>query len=103
MWNGIQGSLFLLYKYIGETGRKIGARIKEHQVDVNNQKSAEKITGLSQHIRESRHTPIWKEVEIKPKENTIVKRKFKESVAIAQENKDSLLNKKDEPLLNYLL
>ena len=38
--------------------------IKEHQADVNNQKCVEKITGLSQHLRESRHTPNWKEEEI---------------------------------------
>ena len=82
-------------KYIGETGRTIGERIKEHQADVNNQKSVEKTTGLLQHLRESRHTPIWKKVEIIAKENNIVKRKFKESVAIMQERKDNLLNKKE--------
>ena len=27
-------------------------------------KNEEKLTGLSQHLRESRHTPNWKEVEI---------------------------------------
>ena len=40
-------------KYIGETGRTIEERIKEHQADLI-------ITSqiLSQHLRESRHTPI---------------------------------------------
>ena len=47
-------------------------------------------------VCESRHTPNWKEVEILAKENNIVKRKFKESVAISQEKKDNLLNKKEE-------
>ena len=51
-------------KYFGESGRTIEETIKEHQADVNNQKSVEKITGLSQHLRESRHTPNWKEEEI---------------------------------------
>ena len=51
-------------KCFGETGRKIEERIKEHQADVNNEKSVEKITGLLQHLRESRHTLNWKEVEI---------------------------------------
>ena len=60
-------------KYAGETGRTIEKRIKEHQADVNNEKSVEKITGLSQHLRESRHTPNWKEVEILAKENNITK------------------------------
>ena len=55
-----------------------------------------KITGLSQHLREIRHTPNWKEVEILAKENNIVKQNFKESVAISQEKKDNLLNKKEE-------
>ena len=70
--------------------------IKKHQADVNNQKSVEKITGLSQHFRESRHTPIWKNVEIIAKENNIVKGKFKENVGIGQERKGNLLNKKEE-------
>ena len=83
-------------KYFGETERTIEKRIKEHQADVNNEKSVEKMTGLSQHLRESRHTPNWKEIEILAKENNIVKRKFKESVAISQEKKDNLLNKKEE-------
>ena len=60
-------------KYVGETGRTIEERIKEHQADVNNKRSVEKITGLSQHLRESRHTPNWKEVEILAKENNITK------------------------------
>ena len=64
-------------KYVGETGRTIEERIKEHQADVNNEKSVEQITGLSQHLRESGHTPNWKKVEILAKENNIVKRKFK--------------------------
>ena len=60
-------------KYFGETGRTIEERIKEHQADVNNEKSVEKITGLSQHLRESRHTPNWKEIEILARENNILK------------------------------
>ena len=43
-----------------------------------------------------RRTPNWKKVEILAKENNIVKRKFKESVAISQEKKDNLLNKREE-------
>ena len=39
-------------KYVGETGRTIEERIKEHQAGINNAKSVEKITGLSQHLRE---------------------------------------------------
>ena len=43
-----------------------------------------------------RRTPNWKKVEILAKENNIVKRKFKGSVAISQEKKDNLLNKREE-------
>ena len=64
-------------KYVGETERTIEVRIKEHQADVNNEKSVEKITGVSQHLRESRHTPNWREIETLAKENNIVKQKFK--------------------------
>ena len=74
--------------------RTIEESIKEHKTDVNNENSVQ--TGLSQHLRESRHTPNWKEVEILAKENNITKWKFKESVAISQEKKDNLLNKKEE-------
>ena len=91
-----KGTCSCCQKYAGETGRTIEKRIKEHQTNVNNEKSVEKITGLSQHLRESRHTPNWKEVEILAKENNIVRQKFKESVAILQEKKDNLLNKIEE-------
>ena len=64
MWSCIQVTCSCYKKYIAETGRTIEERIKENQADVNNKKSIEKITDLSQHLRESRHTPIWKEVEI---------------------------------------
>ena len=78
MWSLYKLTYSRCKKYFGETGRTIEERIKEHQADVNNEKSVGKITGLSQHRRESRHTPNWKEVEILAKENNIVKRNFKE-------------------------
>ena len=96
MWSLYKLTYSRCKKYFGETGRTIEERIKEHQADVNNEKSVEEITGLSQHLRESRHTPNWKEVEILAKENNIFKRKFKESVAISQEKKDNVFNKKEE-------
>ena len=82
-------------KYIGETWRTLEEKIKEHQKDVNNNKNVEKITGLSKHLRESGHRPKWEETEIFTEEQHLVKRKFKESVAITQEEKDNLLNKKE--------
>ena len=64
----------MFQKYVGATGRK-RRRIKEHQTDVNKEKSVLKITGLSQHLRESRHT--LGVIEILAKENNTVKQKFK--------------------------
>ena len=43
-------------EYIEETGTAIEERIKEHEADVNNDKSVEKILVLLQHLRESRNT-----------------------------------------------
>ena len=71
-------------------------KLEEHHTDVNNKKSVEKITDLSQNFREIRDTPNWKVVEVLAKENNIIKRKFKESVAISQEKKENLLNRKEE-------
>ena len=50
--------------------RTIEESIKEHKTDVNDENSVQ--TGLSQHLRESRHTPNWKEVEILAKESNIL-------------------------------
>ena len=66
-------------KYIGETGRTIEERIKEHQTNIKNEKSLQK-KGLSQPLRESEHTTKWEEAEILAKENNILKRKLKKNV-----------------------
>ena len=47
-------------KYFGKSRRTVEESIEEHQAGVNNE---ENMTGLSQHLRESRHKN-WKEVEI---------------------------------------
>ena len=59
-------------------------------------KLQKKITGLSEHLRKSRNTPNWAEIEILATENNIANWKFKESVAITQEKNDNILNKKEE-------
>ena len=87
---------FCCRKYFGETGTKIQESINKHQAHTNNENSAEKSIYVSQHLRESRHTPNCKEVELLLKENNAVKRKFKESVTISNEKKDNLLNKKEK-------
>ena len=47
--------------------------VKEHQPDEINQKSVENTTDLSQHLRENRHTPISRKVEVIAKENNVAK------------------------------
>ena len=80
--------------YIGETGRTLEKRIKEHQAD-SKKLPSENMSGLSKHAIEVGHQPKWKEVNIICKENNIVKRKWKEAAFILR-NKDYLLNKKEE-------
>ena len=48
------------------------------------------MTGLSQHPRESRHTPNWEDIEILAKENNIVKRKLKESCNHARDKRQPI-------------
>ena len=59
-------------------------------------KVQKKIAGTSQHLRQTGHTPNWKEVEILAKENNIPKQNVKESVAVTQGIEDNFLNKKGE-------
>ena len=80
--------------YIGETGRTLEKRLKEHQAD-SKKLPSENMSGLSKHAIEVGHQPKWKEVNIICKENNIVKRKWKEAAFILR-NKDYLLNKKEE-------
>ena len=54
------------------------------------------MTGLSQHLRESRHTPNWEDIEILAKENNIVKRKLKESCNYAWDKRQPMEQKGGE-------
>ena len=66
--------------YIGETGRTIKIRLKEHKKDVVRGK--ENISGLSKHIRDTNHNIEWDNIIVLNKENDFRKRKFKEVVTI---------------------
>ena len=55
----------------------------------------ENVSGLSKHLRESKHTVDWDSINILHRENDFRKRKFKEAVAIRKTAND-ILNKKEE-------
>ena len=81
--------------YIGETGRMLSVRLKEHKDDGEKGNTEQKISGLSQHIRDTNHQANFNEPIIMMKEKDFCKRKFKEALVI-KKNNDSLLNKKEE-------
>ena len=82
-------------KYIGETGRELSVRINEHKkggtktIDSN-------VSGLSQHIRNTKHEINWNDANVIDKENNMVKRKLKEAIKIRNSPQASLMNKKEE-------
>ena len=67
--------------------------MKEHKDDGENEKEDNKVSGLSQHIREALHRVDFENVKIINKESNFNKRKMKEAIAI-KNNKERLLNKK---------
>ena len=81
--------------YIGETGRKLRTRLREHEKDASSDKKEECISGLSKHAMESKHNIVFDNAEILHKERNFQKRKFKEAIAIKKQSM-SLLNKKEE-------
>ena len=84
-----------LKRYTGETGRKLKKRMKEHKDVGEKLLENKKITGLSQHIKTTNHSPTWDDVIIVYRENSWKKKKFKEAAKIASHNKEKLMNKKD--------
>ena len=81
-----------LKKYAGETGRKSNERMKEHKDDGEKLQKDKKITGLSQHMKTTGHSPLWDDVRTIYRENNWKKRKFKEAARIAPHNKEQLMN-----------
>ena len=80
-------------QYVGETGRSLETRMDEHRQDAEGE--IEKISGLSEHLRQTIHKANFDDVEILNKESNFIKRKFKEAIAI-KKNNAPLLNKKEE-------
>ena len=55
-----------------------------------------KITGLSQHMKSTGHSPARKYIRIIYRENNFKKRKFKEVARIKLRDNKQLMNKKDK-------
>ncbi|MCB1073870.1 MAG: GIY-YIG nuclease family protein, partial [Chlamydiia bacterium] len=89
-------------KYIGQTGRKLKTRLKEHVSKAKNYKNGAatanpevKISGLSQHLYTAKHTLDWDNVEILTKDNNFRSRSIKEAIHIST-SKHKLMNKREE-------
>ena len=52
------------------------------------------MTGLSQHMKTTGHSPAWDEVRIIYSENNWKKRKFKEAARITSRDDEQLMNKR---------
>ena len=51
-------------KYTGESGRKLKEKKKEHKDNGEKSREDKKITGLSQHMKTTDHSPAWDDVRI---------------------------------------
>lgn len=76
--------------YVGETGRSLATRLKEHKASVR-LGQAEK-SALADHATKTGHSIKWSETEVVEKENRYHHRKWQESWHIAK-NKDTLSNR----------
>ena len=83
-----------LRRYEGETGRILKERMKEHKYDGKKSREDKKITGLSQHIKTTGHSPGWDDVISVYSENNWKMKKFQEAAKITSHNKEQLMNKK---------
>ena len=69
--------------YIGETGRFLTTRIKEHQSALKNNPDG---SAIATHILNNNHTLDWSECQILEKETNTIKRKIKEAINIRKNN-----------------
>ena len=86
--------------YIGETGRRLGVRIKEHQDDVKKKvnvrytRNQRKMStedynksALTDHTTQQNHVIDWDSTKIVGKEDQYLRRQIRESIRIRQETK----------------
>ena len=70
--------------------------MKEHQDDGEKLRENKKITGLSQKMKITGHSPAWDDARIIYREINWKKRNVKEATRLTSHNKKQLMNKKDE-------
>ena len=75
---------------------KFKERMKEHKDDEEKSRKDKKITGISQNINTTGHSPVWDDVRVVYREYNWKKRKFKEAARITSHNNEQSMNKKDE-------
>ena len=66
--------------YIGETGRAVQDRIKEHDRDIRLART--QTSAVSEHANETGHLPIWKEVKFVDRDPHWYTRRVKEAIHI---------------------
>ena len=81
--------------YVGETGRKVEERIKEHKRDANKEEITKNMSGISQHCIQSGHVPQWENTQVLTIEKNYNKRRYKEAIEIMK-SKEKTVNKKEE-------
>ena len=92
-------------KYIGETGRSLKVRLKEHGANIRNQHI--RTSTLVEHLEKSKHHIFLEETSMIAKENHYYKRRFRESLDIIKHpnnlNRDGgfEVSKSCVPLINF--
>ena len=97
--------------YIGETGRRLGVRIKEHQDDVKKKvnvrytRNQRKMStedynksALTDHTTQQNHVIDWDSTKIVGREDQYLRRQIRESIRIRQETKPLNRDKGNYPL-----
>ena len=78
-------------EYIGEIGRSLNIRIKEHTADLRRERSSK--SALAEHVHSSSHYICIEDVKLVRKEDHYLKRKIKEAIEI--EKRKNNLNRDD--------
>ena len=78
-------------EYIGETGRSLNIRIKEHTADLRRERTSK--SALVEHVHSSSHYICIEDVKLVKKEDHYLKRKIKEAIEI--EKRNNILNHDD--------
>ena len=86
-------------EYIGQTGRQLKCRIKEHEADSKldfwkksgKKEKTEKLSRLSYHLKKRKDQIDWNSIKILAKKNNYWKRRSQEAYFITEHNEKSLL------------